>query len=87
MNSNAFIDQAAAFIMTSVGTARRLGIAEANWVFLHGCADANSPPRLGTHVFRMRRGAPRRGAGLSSLLARNRPLESAKPAKGQGLKD
>jgi acetyl-CoA C-acetyltransferase len=41
MNSNAFIDQAAAFIMTSVGTARSLGIPEANWVFLHGCADAN----------------------------------------------
>jgi acetyl-CoA C-acetyltransferase len=41
MNSNAFIDQAAAFIMTSVGTARELGIPEANWVFLHGCADGH----------------------------------------------
>ena len=41
MNSNAFIDQAAAFVMTSVGTARSLGIPEANWVFVHGCADAN----------------------------------------------
>ena len=41
MNSNAFIDQAAAFLMTSVGTARSLGIPEANWVFLHGCADGH----------------------------------------------
>ena len=41
MNSNAFIDQAAAFIMTSVGTARELGIPESNWVFLHGCADGH----------------------------------------------
>src|SRR5262249_1310949 len=41
MNSNAFIDQAAAFIMTSVGTARHFGIPEANWVFLHGCADGH----------------------------------------------
>ena len=41
MNSNAFIDQAAAFVMTSVGTARSLGIPEANWVFLHGCADGH----------------------------------------------
>src|SRR6202158_474651 len=41
MNSNAFIDQAAAFVMTSVKTARGLGIPEANWVFLHGCADGH----------------------------------------------
>jgi acetyl-CoA C-acetyltransferase len=41
MNSNAFIDQAAAFILTSVGTARELGIPDANWVFLHGCADGH----------------------------------------------
>jgi len=41
MNSNAFIDQAAAFVMTSVGTARELGIAEAKWVYLHGCADGH----------------------------------------------
>jgi acetyl-CoA C-acetyltransferase len=41
MNSNAFIDQAAAFVMTSVGTARALGIAESKWVYLHGCADAH----------------------------------------------
>ncbi len=41
MNSNAFIDQAAALIMTSVGTARELGIPEAKWVYLHGCADGH----------------------------------------------
>jgi acetyl-CoA C-acetyltransferase len=41
MNANAFIDQAAALIMTSVGEARRLGVPESKWVFLHGCADAD----------------------------------------------
>lgn len=40
MNSNAFIDQAAALILTSAGKARDLGIAEDKWVYLHGCADA-----------------------------------------------
>ena len=41
MNSNAFIDQAAAFVMTSVGLARELGVPEDRWVFLHGCADGH----------------------------------------------
>jgi acetyl-CoA C-acetyltransferase len=41
MNSNAFIDQAAALVITSVGKARRLGIPPDNWVYLHGCADGN----------------------------------------------
>jgi acetyl-CoA C-acetyltransferase len=41
MNANAFIDQAAALVMTSVGLAQRLGIARDKWVFLHGCADGN----------------------------------------------
>ena len=41
MNANAFVDQAAAVIMTSVEEARRLGIAEEKWVYLHGCADGN----------------------------------------------
>ncbi len=41
MVSNAFIDQAAAFIITSVGAARELGIPESKWVYLHGCADGH----------------------------------------------
>ncbi len=41
MNANAYIDQAAALIVTSVGQAKRLGIARSQWVFLHGCADAH----------------------------------------------
>jgi acetyl-CoA C-acetyltransferase len=41
MNSNAFVDQAAALIMTSVGLARKLGIPESKWVYLHGCADGH----------------------------------------------
>ena len=40
MNSNAFIDQAAAIILTSAKKARELGIPEKKWVYLHGCADA-----------------------------------------------
>ncbi len=40
MNSNAFIDQAAAIILTSVAKARELGIPRERWVYLHGCADA-----------------------------------------------
>jgi acetyl-CoA C-acetyltransferase len=41
MVSNAFVDQAAAFIITSVGTARKLCIDESKWVYLHGCADGH----------------------------------------------
>ncbi|HKV04787.1 MAG TPA: acetyl-CoA acetyltransferase [Candidatus Acidoferrales bacterium] len=39
MNSNVFVDQAAALVMTSVGLARSLGIPEKKWVYLHGCSD------------------------------------------------
>jgi acetyl-CoA C-acetyltransferase len=41
MNANAFIDQAAAVVLTSVGRAKQLGIERSRWVFLHGCADAH----------------------------------------------
>ena len=41
MNANAFIDQSAAVILTSVGRARALGIPRDRWVFLHGGADAH----------------------------------------------
>ena len=40
MNSNAFIDQSAAIILTSVAKAKKLGIPQEKWVYLHGCADA-----------------------------------------------
>lgn len=40
MNSNVFVDQAAALVMTSVGLARNLGIPETKWIYLHGCSDA-----------------------------------------------
>ena len=48
--------------------------------------DANSAPWLGTHVFCMRRRAPRRGAGLSPLRPRNRPLEPAEPVSRRPLR-
>ncbi|MAZ04378.1 MAG: acetyl-CoA acetyltransferase [Sneathiella sp.] len=41
MNANAYIDQAAAIILTSVAKARELGIPKEQWVYLHGCADAH----------------------------------------------
>ena len=40
MNSSAYIDQAAAIILTSVAKAREFGIPRDCWVYLHGCADA-----------------------------------------------
>ena len=40
MNANAFNDQSAALILTSVAKAKELGIPRENWVYLHGCADA-----------------------------------------------
>jgi len=40
MNANAFIDQSAAIIITSVKNAKELGIPKNKWVYLHGCADA-----------------------------------------------
>ena len=39
MNANAIIDQAAAVLVTSVEKARKWGIPQERWVFLHGCAD------------------------------------------------
>ncbi|HEX4294781.1 MAG TPA: acetyl-CoA acetyltransferase [Rhizomicrobium sp.] len=41
LNAVIEVDQAAAVVMTSVGKARELGIAESKWVYLHGCGDAN----------------------------------------------
>jgi acetyl-CoA C-acetyltransferase len=41
MNANAYIDQAAALVLTSVAKAKALGIPAEKWVYLHGCADAH----------------------------------------------
>lgn len=41
MNSIIDVDQGAAILMTSAGEARRLGVPEDRWVYLHGCGDAN----------------------------------------------
>lgn len=40
MNAIMEVDQAAAVIMTSVGTAQELGIPKEKWVYIWGCADA-----------------------------------------------
>lgn len=64
MNANAFIDQAAAVIVTSAGEARRAGVPEGKWVYLHGCADGHDHWYLTEreNIARspaMQRGAPR----------------------------
>ena len=41
MNAVMKINQAGAVILTSVGAARAMGIDESQWVYLHGCAEAN----------------------------------------------
>jgi len=40
MNAIIEVDQAAALLMTSVGTARALGVPASRWVYLRGCGDA-----------------------------------------------
>ena len=40
MNSNAYIDQSSAIILTSVEKAKELSIPKNKWIYLHGCADA-----------------------------------------------
>jgi len=39
MNANAYVDQGAAVLMSSVEKARELGVPEDRWIYLHGCAD------------------------------------------------
>ena len=39
MNANAYIDQSAAIIMTTVENATKLGINKDKWIYLHGCGD------------------------------------------------
>lgn len=41
LNAVIEVDQSAALIMASARRARELGIPESQWIFLHGCADAN----------------------------------------------
>lgn len=44
MNSVMDVDQAAAVMLATVGEARRLGVPESQWVYLHGTADAMEEP-------------------------------------------
>jgi acetyl-CoA C-acetyltransferase len=41
MNARDAVNQGAAVLMTSVGTARALQVDPTKWVFLHGCGEAN----------------------------------------------
>lgn len=44
LNAIQDVDQGAAVLLTSVAEARRLGVPERKWVFLHGTADAEEAP-------------------------------------------
>ncbi len=50
LNAVIEVDMAAAVVMMSVEKARELGVPEAKWVFLHGCADANDIWHLSERV-------------------------------------
>lgn len=50
MNANDRVDEAAAVILTSAGTARALGIDASRWVFLRGCGDARARLRTLDHI-------------------------------------
>ncbi|CAB1369739.1 acetyl-CoA acetyltransferase [Denitratisoma oestradiolicum] len=50
MNANDRVDEAAAVILTSAGTARALGIDPSRWVFLRGCGDAKARMRTTDHI-------------------------------------
>lgn len=41
MNAMNQVNQSSAILMTSVGFAKKMGVAEDKWIFLHGCADVN----------------------------------------------
>ncbi len=43
MNAMNQVNQSGAIVLMSAGYAKRLGILEERWVYLHGCADANEP--------------------------------------------
>ena len=71
LNANAFIDQAAALVITSVGAAREMGIPESKWVYLHGCADAHDhwyvSDRIDLHSSPAIRSASRRALDMAGL--------------------
>lgn len=69
MNANAYIDQAAALVMTSVGVARELGVPESKWVFLHGCADGHDHWFLSERAVLAGSAAIRKGARLALDMA------------------
>ena len=50
LNSNMFVDQAAAVLLMSSAAADRAGVPEAKRVFLHGCADVNEKILVSSRV-------------------------------------
>jgi acetyl-CoA C-acetyltransferase len=75
MNANAFIDQAAAFVMTSVGTARELGIAPTKWIYLHGCADGHDHWYVSERIDLKSSPAIRLGARKAFAMANRSPSD------------
>jgi len=50
LNANERVDQAAAVILTSAGTARALDIDPLRWIYLRGCGDAHDRMKTVEHV-------------------------------------
>jgi acetyl-CoA C-acetyltransferase len=69
MNANAFIDQAAALIITSVETAQSLRIPQSKWVYLHGCADGHDHWYVSERIALDASPAIRRGARFALEMA------------------
>jgi len=71
MNAIIEVDQAAAVMMTSAATARRLGIPEERWVYLWGCGDVNDKwfisERLNYHSSPAIRLAAQRALGMAGI--------------------
>jgi acetyl-CoA C-acetyltransferase len=71
MNAIIDVDQAAALIMTSVGEAKRVGVPEDRWVYLHGCGDATDhwfvTDRVDYHSSPAIRTAGRRALSMANI--------------------
>ena len=63
------VNQGAAVLLASVGAARRLGVAQDKWVFLHGQADLVEPTLLQRRVL---------GRAPSAVAAVRHALEIAR---------
>jgi len=74
MNAIMDVDQAAALLLMSVGEARRLGVPQERWVFLHGCADASEWPAPVSERRHLHRSFAMEDVGRRVVQSANVPL-------------